>query len=69
MAIVQGIPQLIPRQATRICQGFYLQAIGIRFTVVLEPPRRKFLPQLIDDLLAKMSRQFPHIESVDDHFS
>ena len=69
MAITSGIVKIVPRQTAGIGQGFYLKAIGIRFTVGLESLGRKFLPQLIDDLLANMSREFSHIHPVYNDFS
>jgi hypothetical protein len=69
MAIIRGIVKIVPRQTAGISQGFYLKAIGIRFTVGLESLGRKFLPQLVDDLLANMSRELSQISSVYNHFS
>jgi hypothetical protein len=46
MAIASRIVTVIPRQTAGIGQGFYLRAIGIRFTVELELSRRIFLTQL-----------------------
>jgi hypothetical protein len=44
MAIIRGIVTLVARQTAGVGQGFYLKAIGIRFTVGLESLGRKFLP-------------------------
>jgi hypothetical protein len=45
IAITRGIVTIVPHQTSGIGQGFYLKAVGIRLTVVLEPPRRTFLTQ------------------------
>ena len=45
IAITRGIVTIVPHQTLGIGQGFYLKAVGIRLTVVLEPPRRPFLTQ------------------------
>jgi hypothetical protein len=61
--------KIVPRQTTGIGQGFDLKAVGIRFTVGLESLGRKFLPELIDDLLANLSRELSQIASVSNDFS
>lgn len=37
IAITRGIVTIVPHQTLGIGQGFYLKAVGIRLTVVLEP--------------------------------
>jgi hypothetical protein len=61
MATTRGIVKIVPCQITGIGQGFYLKAVGIRFTVGLKSLGRKFLPQLVDDLLANMSRELSQV--------
>jgi hypothetical protein len=69
MAVTRGIVKIVPHQTKGRGQGGYLKAVGIRFTVVLKPPRRPFFSQIIDNLLTEVAMEFPHLASVDTHCS